>query len=83
VHSDEQPSPFIVLPSSHCSPGSMILARHVLYHLGEQVQFYVRENADDEVNLFRPGLESQRPVRHLHDSFAENLHLTLCVREPE
>src|SRR4029079_9106364 len=30
----------------------------VLYRVGEQVQFYVREDADDEVNLFRPGLES-------------------------
>ncbi len=30
----------------------------VLYRLGEPVQFYLREDADDEVNLFAPGLES-------------------------
>ena len=29
----------------------------VLYRLGEQVQFYVREDADDELELFRPGLD--------------------------
>ena len=32
----------------------------VLYRLGEQVQFYVREDADDELDLFRPGLESHQ-----------------------
>jgi len=29
-----------------------------LYRLGEQVQFYVRQDADEEIGLFRPGLES-------------------------